>query len=373
MKLLVLTEDFHPNTSGGAHARTRFSEIAAEEGHDVTVITPRLEGTQKRESMDRVEIHRPYHSDHQSIIWRMRYFVLSFYYTIRYLISNDIDGIYSISHFIHPQAKILSIIFDLDLVNFIGYTPSLHDNQPLVPRLVEWLNFKYFMGDIVFCRTNSIKKHIKEVSGKDVRVLHGVVNEKIITEVTGSEMENELRDSLNISQDEVMICFVGRLAPVKNSQTLPDILSELPEKYNLVVAGDGPEREMLENRISDGDLADRIHVLGRVPHEKAIKLIWESDALVLPSEVEAYPTVVFEGLILGCEVFATPVGALPSLEDSRLHLAELDDMPDKISQISPKRGTVSTSRKRQYGMERYARETVNAFVEVHKNGNTSDN
>jgi hypothetical protein len=60
MNLLVLTEDFYPSVSGGAHARWRFAQIATQRGHNVTVVTPRQPNTPKAETVDGVEIVRPF-------------------------------------------------------------------------------------------------------------------------------------------------------------------------------------------------------------------------------------------------------------------------------------------------------------------------
>jgi hypothetical protein len=162
MRLLVLAEDFYPNVSGGAHARFRFCQLAVRSGYDVTVFTPAREGTDSHETVDGVEIRRPFPAKPAStpayatlaILTRTVYSFVLFWYLLWWLRGRRFDGIHSASHSMHWVGKLLSLAYRLPLVSFVGYTPSANGSFHFRPNFVrERVNFRLFMGSHVFCRS----------------------------------------------------------------------------------------------------------------------------------------------------------------------------------------------------------------------------
>jgi glycosyltransferase involved in cell wall biosynthesis len=90
-------------------------------------------------------------------------------------------------------------------------------------------------------------------------------------------------------------------------------LGQCPD-CDLILAGDGPQREVLEKTADDRGLADRVHFLGfrtDVP-----RILARSEMLVLPSRWEGMPNVVLEAMAAGLPVVATAVeGVLELLGD----------------------------------------------------------
>ncbi|MGB1914888.1 MAG: glycosyltransferase, partial [Paracoccaceae bacterium] len=77
----------------------------------------------------------------------------------------------------------------------------------------------------------------------------------------------------------------------------------------LIIAGDGPEMEMLEKLIEDLNLSDRVALLGHV--HNPYPLYKHADVFVLSSLREGLPTVLVEALALGCKVVSTDVRSGP--------------------------------------------------------------
>lgn len=105
--------------------------------------------------------------------------------------------------------------------------------------------------------------------------------------------------------------FVGRLTPEKGISLLIDAWkrSTLWETERLVVAGDGPERNLVL------DHAHRnVHYLGTVDRAHVSTLLDDAAVVVIPSLwYEGYPRVVAESFERGRPVAATALGALADL------------------------------------------------------------
>lgn len=103
-----------------------------------------------------------------------------------------------------------------------------------------------------------------------------------------------------------MLLYIGRLEKQKGLDwliaCLPDLLARLPD-HELVLAGDGPQRDALMRQAVQLDVADHVHFLGwrlDVP-----QLLRRADLLVLPSRYEGMPNVLLEALAAGVPAVAT--------------------------------------------------------------------
>ncbi|WP_084499482.1 glycosyltransferase [Brevibacterium album] len=106
---------------------------------------------------------------------------------------------------------------------------------------------------------------------------------------------------------------VGRMSPEKNHARLLEafarVLEEQPEAL-LVLVGDGPLREELEDRAEGLGIAARVMMTGRIPHPYVV--LSEADCFVLSSDYEGQPMVILEALVLGLPVISTAFGSVRS-------------------------------------------------------------
>ena len=99
---------------------------------------------------------------------------------------------------------------------------------------------------------------------------------------------------------------VGRLWPQKGYDRLLRIYKRLWDegiKFDLWILGEGPEREMLEQFITNNDLSDSVHLLGF--YENPYPLMRAADLMICSSRYEGFSTVAVEGLILGIPMVTT--------------------------------------------------------------------
>lgn len=332
LNVLLLAEDFYPKESGGAFIDWNVATFLVENGDSVTTVTPRNAEAPRKETVDGVEIRRPFQghqsdSHPNSIQGFLRRIVFSLV-LVPYLLvicwRQEFDLIYSTNHLLHPPAVIASFINGLFHVSFIGYSPSIREEEasllnPLVA--LERVNFQMFLGDLAICQTPSIEQILSRDYNQNVERTDGTVDTEAIYEAVNSPRKHNIETNSN---SHIELIFVGRLVSIKNPAELPNIISELPSEYRLTIVGDGPCKSDIEEAVEELNIKSRVTLMGKLPHKKTLRLIHSSNVLLLPSAADAYPTVVFEALCLDTPVLATPVGALPSMDHPKLMLSELD-------------------------------------------------
>jgi teichuronic acid biosynthesis glycosyltransferase TuaC len=105
---------------------------------------------------------------------------------------------------------------------------------------------------------------------------------------------------------------VGHLVPVKAQELAVAALAQLPD-VQLLIAGNGVQRGMLEQLARDQGVAHRVRFLGAVPQAELRDYYGAADALVLPSEREGWANVLLEAMACGTPVIASRVWGTPEV------------------------------------------------------------
>jgi glycosyltransferase involved in cell wall biosynthesis len=119
-----------------------------------------------------------------------------------------------------------------------------------------------------------------------------------------AEEKTEARGELQISSGPVLL-NVKRLHPLAGQrfllEAMPEILREHP-KARLFIAGEGEARKDLEDRVAGLGLSKAVTLLGLVDNRELPRYYHAADLFVLPSMLEAFPTVAAEALACGLRV-----------------------------------------------------------------------
>jgi len=108
-----------------------------------------------------------------------------------------------------------------------------------------------------------------------------------------------------IRKFENQIIYAGRLSKEKGIDVLLQTAKILPPKYNLIILGDGPEK----NNVQDvANLKTNVHYLGYQSKQNTISLIRGSDLLVQPSLMEGISSTLLEAMACGTCIVASNVG-----------------------------------------------------------------
>lgn len=116
------------------------------------------------------------------------------------------------------------------------------------------------------------------------------------------------------------IISVGYLSQNKGQHLAIRAIAETPNA-DLLIVGDGPERDRLRALASELGVTDRVRFIGAVDQPHLALLIGAADLLVSCSEYEGISNVLLEALACGTPVAATPVWGSPEIvTDPRIGL-----------------------------------------------------
>ncbi len=106
-----------------------------------------------------------------------------------------------------------------------------------------------------------------------------------------------------------LVVSIGRLVPYKGYGYLIAAAQYLGSEYQILIVGDGPLRENLEEDIRVYGIGDKVQLLGYVEDEEMHALLGACDVFVLSSvmKTEAFGIVQIEAMSLGKPVIATNV------------------------------------------------------------------
>ena len=137
------------------------------------------------------------------------------------------------------------------------------------------------------------------------------------------------REKLRIEKPTIL--FLGRLVPIKGVDILIEAMCETD--WSLLVAGEGPEREVLAKLAREKKI--NIRFLGNVDQTMKSLLLHACDALAVPSRTlpsgrsEGSPVVILEAQSAGLPVVATRVGGIPErIKNGRTGVLVPPDDPD---------------------------------------------
>ncbi len=105
---------------------------------------------------------------------------------------------------------------------------------------------------------------------------------------------------------------VGLLIERKGHHRTIEAMTKLPD-FDLVIVGEGPERDRLNALLVRLGLADRVRLLGPRPHAELPLLYGAADASVLSSSREGWANVLLESMACGTPVVASPIWGNPEV------------------------------------------------------------
>ncbi|NCU32679.1 MAG: glycosyltransferase, partial [Candidatus Moranbacteria bacterium] len=158
--------------------------------------------------------------------------------------------------------------------------------------------------DIAFCVSAAVAYEMHNLYNmtRDVKtIINGVDTEKF-----RPREKSDAKGIFNFSEDEKIVGTVGRLVSGKNlDQLIVDFLEHC-SKGQLIIVGDGPEKETLRNLIASYQGDDRVLLTGHL--DNIPKVLNAFDLFVLPSASEGLSNVLLEALSAGLPIIAYDVG-----------------------------------------------------------------
>ena len=177
-------------------------------------------------------------------------------------------------------------------------------------------DFLYCFADGVVMQTQKNKAYFSKIVQKKSEVIYNPVNLK---EYAGI--------SLNLEREKTIVT-AGRLMPQKNQKMMIRAFKTVEDKYpeyQLIIYGEGPKRNDLEQLISELKLEGNVQLPGNTT--KLHDYIKAAGMFVLSSDYEGMPNALIEAMCLGLPVISTKVsGATDLIKDHENGiLTELND------------------------------------------------
>ena len=188
----------------------------------------------------------------------------------------------------------------------------------------------------------------------------------------------ELKDYDLETSDEEYALYFGRLSKEKGILNLINAFTKLKEG-KLYIAGEGPEKETIENIIKENKLEDRVKLLGFLNSDQMKETIRKCKFVVVPSIwYENCPYSVMETLAIGKPVIGADIGGIPELViNDRSGLTykydDIEDLSNKMKKLFKNEELVKefgTNAKKQanelYGKDVYYKNIMSIYEKLVK-------
>ncbi|MBO1512352.1 glycosyltransferase family 1 protein [Metabacillus sp. BG109] len=182
----------------------------------------------------------------------------------------------------------------------IAHSHSTRSEGKYLKRIYKWYSGRNIVKDsthLIACSKPAadwlFKKKMNEVN----YIKNGVDPEKF-----GFSLKNRIhvRKELNIPNDCLVIGHVGSFTQPKNHLFLLEIFREFNKKNNnsvLVLVGSGQLRDLIENKIKELNLEDKIKILGI--RSDIHRILQAFDVFIFPSLYEGLPVTLIEAQTTG--------------------------------------------------------------------------
>lgn len=197
----------------------------------------------------------------------------------------------------------------------IPFVTTLHGTDITLvgshPNYKNAVEFSINNSDAVTVVSESLKKDTLRLFNikKDIKVIYNFIDfEKY--DAVGKEAC--LRGNLAHS-DERIITHISNFRPVKRISDVIEVFYKTQQKIKsqLLMVGDGPERDGAEKRVMELGIADHVKFLGN--SVELAKILCLTDLFLLPSETESFGLAALEAMAAKTPVISSNSGGLPEV------------------------------------------------------------
>ncbi|BCJ69909.1 glycosyltransferase family 4 protein [Polymorphospora rubra] len=326
-RILMLSWEYPPVLVGGLGRHVHALSVAlAAAGHEVTVVTRHAEGAPLEEYADGVRIVRapedpvtfPLATSHL-LAWTMAFNHTLTRAALRASESGEYDVIHAHDWLVAHTAVSLSEHLDLPLVTTIHATEAGR-HQGWLPEEMNrsihsmewWLSQE---SDRVIVCSGYMRDEVTSLfdvpAGRVDVVPNGVETHR--WQVPASAVTAARQ---RFAGDGPLVTFAGRLVYEKGVQHLIAGLPKLKEQHpglRVVIAGDGPYRQELENDIDRLGLRDTVSFPGFLGGVELPAMMAASDCFAVPSIYEPFGMVALEGAAAGVPLAVAATGGLAEI------------------------------------------------------------
>ena len=281
-------------------------KLLQNEGYQISVVTPKIyRGSRYSEEQDGIKVYRfPFFArdklliEHKKIpYFRMfLYYMTGFFLTVFAMFKNKCNLIHA--HWAIPTGLIGTWVGSLFKKPLIV---TIHGSDLRMALERPGFLKKIF---VYVCKRATYLNCVSKVQKNEMEQM-GIMSEKISIIPMGVDeafLERGRERKIELDKGAFIILSNRNLLPLYNVSILiraiPNILREEP-RTKFLIAGEGSEKENLENEVENLNLSISVRFLGRVPHKEMPNLLAQSDIYVSTSPYDGTSVSLLEALASG--------------------------------------------------------------------------
>lgn len=297
MKILVISPVYA--LSGVPLGQLRLANSLSNIGHDVDLIY----GSKQYSKIEK--------SKNIKIIFFNKLRVLGMFFPLlKYLICKKPDIIFSAEDHLNALVVIACLLTFSKAKISVSSRVTPYDTYRNLNIMFSKAWFLKKIFPIVNWRANVMTCVSKDMVKQYKKIFHYTKQVYAYNVVLSDEASLKMREKIDHKwfkhKKNHLIVAVGTLAYWKGFDDLINAISILIKKkvnLKLVIIGDGPDKNSLQNLIKSNNLSQKVQILK--PVLNTLKYFYNSDIFVLSSRVEGMPNVMIEAMMCGCTVVAT--------------------------------------------------------------------
>lgn len=172
------------------------------------------------------------------------------------------------------------------------------------------ITFAINNSDAVTAVSESLKKDTLQFFNinREIKVIPNFIDNRYFEKFK----PNGIRERY-LPDGERLVMHLSNFRKVKRVQDVVSVFAKIIEEVpsQLLMIGDGPERNNVEKMCRDLGICNRIHFLGKT--KKIEQFLVNADLFILPSETESFGLSALEAMAAGVPVISTNTGGLPEV------------------------------------------------------------
>jgi glycosyltransferase involved in cell wall biosynthesis len=238
-------------------------------------------------------------------------------------------------HIVHVHGYKATIVAGIiALLCRIPFVSTYHGEAKGTPELLAYIkieNIVLLFAKKIIAVSKAIKDELikRKIKPYKIEVIFNGVRDISSTNSAGK----------NAFPDNIHVICLGRLIELKRYDLVIDAIGRLKNRYPnilLTIAGNGPIRDQLEEKIRKKDLFNNVRLLGYVEHVE--ELYKSANIFIISSETEGCPITLLEAMCFSLSIISTNVGAIGEIiEDGvdgiLIGTNDVEELADSIEKL----------------------------------------
>lgn len=162
----------------------------------------------------------------------------------------------------------------------------------------KFINKTFDQSNAVIVNSNTLRQIAQEGHGtQNIHVVPNGIPIDIVNMAQNQQRPSKINDNLST------IVSVGNLIKSKGHHTVLEMLATLEHEVQYIIVGDGPQREALQQMVSELGL-NQVEFIGEIPNEDVFRYLSHAQLFILPSYREAFGIAYIEAMACGLPVIA---------------------------------------------------------------------